>query len=239
MAAQGSDFCITSVRHYLTARAQAGDLAARFVAVIGQTHTIGGLVPAEASAHNTRDLAGLRLAGQPDNGLVQSFQAGLERVGLSRCELIESDSPAETVARGEADVIPATVDTVRRNERQSGLTLRAIPVGLDVYMSGLVAGDHVSSEACLTLRDAIAQALKEQKDNPGDGLSHLLARYPEVDPDDALDGWSAVQPSIFSNGPVGMMTAAGWQDALSQTSSSHGLPHISPLSAYRPDFCAD
>ena len=37
VAAGGSDFCLTSVTHYMRARAQSGDLAARYVAIVVQT----------------------------------------------------------------------------------------------------------------------------------------------------------------------------------------------------------
>ena len=59
MAAGGADFTLTSVTHYLTARAQAGPsgrgsgladgrLAARFVSVVVRRSPMSGFVPADS-----------------------------------------------------------------------------------------------------------------------------------------------------------------------------------------------
>lgn len=231
-----AEFCITSVKHYLSARALLGEVPARFVAVIGQRSTIGCLVPWDSTAREAADLAGSRLGGDPDSPLVQSFQAGLRWLGYETAELVASDDPAQALARGEAEVIAATVDTVRRNERRSGLRLRAIPLNVDIYMSGLVAADDVPAHFVRRLVSGIRSALQQQRENPKAGLSQLLGRHPEVDAEDAVEGWSAVEPFIFTDVPLLSMTAAGWQRAVSHISEAHDLPNIDVESVYRPEF---
>lgn len=237
VAAGGAEFCITSVKHYLSARARFGALPARFVGVIGQRHTIGGLVPADAAARHPGDLAGLRLGGDPDSPLVQSFQAGLRHLGHAPAKLVATNEPAPALGRAEADVIAATVDTVRRNERQSGLLLRAIPLDTDVYMSGIVAGDHVAAETVEAMLTALRGSLEHQRREPDAGLSTLVATHPDVDPEDTRQGWRAVERFIFTQAPLLSMTADGWQRALDATCAAHRLPQLEPESVYRPELC--
>lgn len=237
MAEGGAEFCITSVRHYLTAWSEAGELPARFVAVIGQRHTIGGLVRVDADAASPQGLASLRLGGQEDNSLVLSFQAGLARLGLPPCELIPCEDPALALGQGVTDVIAATVDTVRRNERQAGVALQPIPLNVDVYMSGLVAGDGVPAEVVERMRAALVRALELQRANPKAGLTALLDRYPDVDADDALDGWLAVEPFIFTDRPVGSMTSSQWRETVAHTAQTAQLPHVDAASVFRSEFC--
>src|SRR5688572_29582351 len=63
VASGGSDFCLTSVAHYLTARARFGDLAARFVSAVVQRHPIAGLVAADSVIRTPSDLSGRRVGG--------------------------------------------------------------------------------------------------------------------------------------------------------------------------------
>lgn len=233
----GAEFCITSVKHYLSARARSGELPARFVGVIGQRHTIGGLVAADAPAGEPGDLAGLRVGGDPDSPLVQSFQAGLRQLGLPPGKLVGGDDPAQALAAGEADVIAATVDTVRRNERQAGLSLRAIPLEVDVYMSGVVAADDVPTETVQALLAAAGDALAHQRTHPDAGLAELRAAHPDVDAEDARAGWRAVEPFIFTEAPLLSMAVDRWQHALEHTCAAHGLPSAPPESVYRRELC--
>lgn len=236
VASDGAEFCLTSVNHYLAARQEMGEIPARFASVIGQRHTIGALIPTESPLERIPDLAGQRLAGQADSPLVLALQAALALRDLAPAELVDADQPAVTLGRGEADLIAATVDTRRRNERQAGRELRAIPLDLDVYMSGLVAADHLPLELVTRVRAALCAALQHQRQEPAGGVIELLSRYPDVDPEDALEGWKAVEPYIFTAAPPGSMERERWATTLTFVETTYGLPHPAAETVYRPEL---
>ena len=60
VAAGENDFCLTSVHHYLTARAQDGDLTCRFVAVVVQQSPLAAIVADDSPLRHPADLAGRR-----------------------------------------------------------------------------------------------------------------------------------------------------------------------------------
>ncbi len=85
MAAGGADFTLTSVTHYLTARAQApnGELAARFVSVVVRRSPMSGFVLADSPLTTPADLAGRRLGAPEKSRMVNEFQAGMAMLGLA------------------------------------------------------------------------------------------------------------------------------------------------------------
>src|SRR5258707_12027939 len=110
VAAGGAEFCLTSVAHYMRARAQSPDLGARFVAVIGQRSPMSAIVRADSKITRPADLAGLRLGG-PTAGsmsdLVKEYCAALVHLNLAPAVLQPmeySDGPL-ALARGEIDAI--------------------------------------------------------------------------------------------------------------------------------------
>ncbi|HET7720103.1 MAG TPA: ABC transporter substrate-binding protein, partial [Acidimicrobiales bacterium] len=83
VAAGGADFTLTSVTHYLTARAQSGNLAARFVSVVVRRSPMSGFVVADSPLTTPADLAGRRLGGPETSRLVNEFRAGMDMLGLA------------------------------------------------------------------------------------------------------------------------------------------------------------
>lgn len=238
MAAGGADFCLTSVTHYLRARAQSGDLAARFVAVVTQRHPMAGIVRADSSLTLPADLAGRRLAGPADSALVAEYRAGLEWLGLAPPALVPVDyaeAPA-ALGREEVDVVPDFADLVPRTRRQAGVPVRAVPLGIEVYGSGLVAADRVPADVVERLRSALAAALVRQRQDPTAGVEQLETRYPEVDPRDAVEGWRLVEPNIFTAVQPGSMDARRWADTIAWTAAAHGLDPPEPHTVYRPEL---
>lgn len=239
MAAGRADFCITSVQHYLAARSEERDLAARFVAVFGQQQTIGALVPDDSDIVRLDDLVGRRLGGQADNFLVRGFQEGMAHLGLGPAELVTTpDPPAAALPSGTIDFVAATVDTVRRNERHAGMGLRPLALGLDRYMSGLVAGDHVPDDVAAQMRNALVESFERQRSTPDGGVAELRRRYPDVDADDARVGWLAVEPFIFCGRPAGSMDPDRWRVSVSYAASVLQVPAPDPSSFYRSEFCS-
>lgn len=238
VAAAETDFCLTSVHHYLTARAEEGQLACRFVAVIVQLSPLAATVAAGSTIWRPADLAGARVAAEPDNPQLLEFIATLAHLGVGRPEIVPMANAGakQALARGEVDAIVGLVDGLPRTRRQAGIAVRAVPVALDVYASGLVAGDHVPPPAAWSLRAAVAAALESQRANPEAGLAELRRRYPEADVDDALEGWRLLEPYIFTGVEPGSMNPERWRRTIEFLCDARGLPRLAPESAYHPQF---
>ena len=118
-----SDFALTCVQHYLSARAEHGDIAARFVAMVVQRSPIGALVPATSVVQHPEDLSGCRVGGDPSNPQVIEFMASLDHLGIARPKLVElaPGTAAAALGRGEVDAIVALVDALPRRRRQAGI----------------------------------------------------------------------------------------------------------------------
>lgn len=237
MAAGRSDFCLTSVTHFLTARAASGPLGARFAAVVVQRSPMAGIVAARSGLSRPADLAGRRLGGPSGSNLVAEFQASLEHLGLARAVLVPTDygdAPA-ALGRGEVDVVADFADLVPRTRRQAGLDVRAVPLPVDVYASGLVAGDHLEADVVARMAQALRAALEHQRADPGAGLAELRRRHPEADPGEALEGWALVEPNIFTGAEPGSMDPGRWAATVAFVSAAHGWTPVEPETVYRPD----
>ncbi len=234
------DFCLTSVKYFLTARAQNPALAARFVGVVFCRSPIAAIVIAEAPWREPADLADCRVGGQPGDALVQEYQAALARRGVALSRLVPTpyaEAPS-ALARGEIDAIADFADLVPRVRRQAGAAVRALRVGPELYANGLVAGDHVSHETTGAMNGAVVSALLRQRSQPRAGLDELLRRSPGVDPAEALEGWELATRSIFTGGGVAPMSGARWRATIAYVSSTHALPAVDPESVYRPALAA-
>ena len=236
VGAGGADFCLTSVAHYLTARARLGDVAARFVAIVVQRSPMAALVAEDSTLMAPADLAGCRLGGPSDGGLLADYQASLDHLGIGRSALVPMDylEAWHALARGEVDAVADYVDVLPRLRRVSGAAVRAIPLGVNVYSSGLVAADRLSDEEVADMCAALVVALERQRVNPEEGVDALQRRYPETDRDAALEGWSLVEPNIFTDVPTGSMSADRWAATVRFVSGAHGLAPVPPESVYRP-----
>ena len=238
VAAGTRDFCLTSVHHFLTARAEAGDLAARFVAIVVQRSPLAALVPDGSPIARPEELAGVRLGGSGDHNHTIEFLATLEHLGVGSPSLITpADVDAQSaLGRGEVDAIVGFVDALPRASRLAGLPLRAIPVGLDIYASGLVAADRLSHDTVARMRAALAAALERQRQDPRSGLTELCRRYPETVPDEAIEGWRLLEPNIFVGAEPGSMAPGRWDATLAFLTEARALPRPHPERVYRPEF---
>lgn len=236
-----AEFCLTSVLHYLVARAEDGALGARFVAVVGQRSPMAGLVTADSPMYTPADLGGRRVGGPTGGRLLTEYCASLARRGIAEPAVVSCEygqAPA-ALGRGDVDVVPDFADLLPRVRRQAGIDVRAVRVGADVYASGLVAGDHVSNEVAVRMRHAVAAAVERQRQAPETGLEALRRRYTGVDPDEALEGWRLAEPAIFTEVPVGAMQAERWQATVDHYTAGHGLSATDPITAYRPELASD
>lgn len=236
-----SDFALTSVQHYLSARHEHGDIPARFVAMVVQRSPIGALVPATSSVRAPADLAGCRVGGDAANPQVVEFMATLDHLGIERPALVEL--PAGTgpaaLARGEVDAIVALVDAMPRRRRQAGIDLRAIRVGRDdIYASGVIASDRLADDLVAKVRAGVVAALEAQRLGPGAGLAQMADRYGDDRTDDAPEGWRMLQEFVFTDVPTGSMDADRWRTTLEFLCRARGFDVPAPESVYRPHFVA-
>ncbi len=238
VSAGDTDFCLTSVHHYLTARAQEGELACRFVAVVVQQSPLAAIVASDSRFRQPADLAGARVAAPADNGQFLEFLAALAYLGVDAPLVVRMDGEQARVAlgTGEVDAVVSLVDGMPRVRRQAGVPVRPIPVALDVYASGLVAGEHVPAATAWQMRASVAAALEAQREQPETGLPELRRRYPEALEGEALEGWRLLAPNIFTGAEPGSMSASRWHDTISLLSDARGLPRLVPESVYRPQF---
>lgn len=239
VAAGEADVCVTSVLHYLTALDRFGALPARFIAAVYQRSPMAAVVRATAAAREPADLAGLRVGGLPGDRFTAEYRAALAAAGSGDPVIVPLPYEAVPAAlgRGEVDVVPDFADLVPRIRRQAGLAVRAVPIGPDVYGSGVVAADSLSDALAARVRDAVAAALEQQHDHPDVGLDALLQRYPGIDPDDVREGWQLAAASIFTGAAPAAMDAARWHDTLRHYTTTHDLARPDPETVYRPAFC--
>lgn len=238
VAAGGADYCLTSVTHYLTARAQTSELAARFISVVVQRSPMAGIVSADSSLNAASDLAGRRLGAPAGSRLVAEYQAALAHLGVGPSVLVPVDYDAApgALGRGDIEVVADFVDLTPRVRRQAGIPVRAIPVGLQHYASGLVAADRLSEESVARMRAAVGAALDRQRRHPEAGVLELQQRYPSVDPSDALEGWALAEPNIFTGVPPGSMVPERWTATIDHVSRVHDLPAPPSHTVYRPEL---
>jgi len=238
VAAGATDFCLTSVHHYLTARAQEGALACRFVAVVVQQSPLAAIVGADSRFRQPTDLAGARVAGQAGAPFLSEFLAALAHLGVAPPEVVSLDGGQAMLAlgTGEVDVVVDFVDGMARVRRLAGIAVRAVPVALDVYASGLVAGDHVSPALVGQMRTSVAAALVAHWAAPETGLAELRRRYPEADEGEALEGWRSLVPNIFNGAQPGWMSSERWEQTISLLCDARQMPRPDPPSVYRPEL---
>ncbi|HEX2699035.1 MAG TPA: ABC transporter substrate-binding protein [Acidimicrobiales bacterium] len=238
VGAGGADFCLTSVTHYLTARARGGDIPARFAAVVVQRSPMAALVADGSPIATPADLAGCRLGGPLDSHLVADYQTSLDHLGIGRSQLVPMDylDAWDALAEGRVDAVADYVDVLPRLRRMAGVAARAVPLGIEVYSSGLVAADRLSDDEVAEMCKAVVAALERQRLHPEEGMDALQRRYPDVDRSAALEGWALVEPNIFTDVPTGSMDADRWAATVEFVSAAQGLAPVPPESVYRPAF---
>lgn len=237
VGAGDADFCLTSVAHFMRAHAEDGQVRARFVAVVMQRTPVAALVTSEG-IRRPEDLAGRRLGGRADGGFVAMLQAALVDRGIAPMRVVPLDqADAETaLARGEVDAVAELADVVPQVRRRVGADVRAVAVPVLVYANGLVANDDVDGEVAARLRRALTGCLDGQRDDPNAGLDALLTGFPDVDPDDALEGWKIAERSIFTDQPTGSMDADRWAQTTAFIARTHSLPEPAGNQVFRDGF---
>jgi NitT/TauT family transport system substrate-binding protein len=246
LADGAGDFLLTATLYHLQALAEAGALPVRAVGVLHRRSPMAALVPAGSDIVAAADVAGRRLAapvGTQMGWLAVELQASLRSAGLGQAVVVDMSYPDAyaALARGEIDVIADFADLLPIDQRRAGTPLRAVPVGTDTFTSAVLAADSVPNELVDRFVTAAAASFLRQREDPQRGVAALLARYPAVDPEVAVDTWLRLEPYAFAggHGPVGGMDGAAWERTLRWVAQAHGLAEPAVDRVVRTERLAD
>ena len=230
------DFALTSVAYLLAGQAAAqGHLAARFAAVFHQRNPIAALVAGDSRLRAQEDLAETKVTAS-GSWFVQELDGALAQAGLAPLTVV--DAPGDVRAAlgaGEIDLIPGWVDMPPSYSRE-GLEIRAIPLEVDAYATGLAAADRLELELVSRMRDALAAGYELQREHPELGIEALRRRVPGLSEHHLTTAWSVFEPYAFGRPEPLSMDAERWQTTIDYTAATHGLPTFPAQRVYRQEL---
>lgn len=239
VAAGDADFALTAVPYLLAAQTAArGALPVRFAAVAHQRNPIVGIVHEDSDLREPADLPGARAARWSMPWFAQEYAGALRHMGLGRPAIVETAGDLDAALEaGEIDVIPTWMD-MTLHHRRSGLPLRAIPLDIDVYATGLVAADRLPLELVARMRDALVAGYELCREQPALGIAAFRRRFPDISEQHARANWSLFEPYAFDGAPPGAMEADRWRATIEYTAATHGLAMLAPDQICRPELLA-
>ena len=242
------DFCLTSVAHFLHARADEPELPAKFVFMVARRPHMSAFVVEGRAIESFHDLDGAAVLGEAESPFVREYLALLRHLDAEPGELIEVpyEDVFEALVQGRGDVAADFVDLRPRFDAVAaprGERIRALPffaAGIDIYGSGLVTSqrmiDERPADVAATVR-AVHDALLATRESPATGLDALAERFDDVDRRRAVEGWTAGAALIFGeDGDLGAMDAEVWQRTLAYHAATHGTPELEPSAVFEPGF---
>jgi ABC-type nitrate/sulfonate/bicarbonate transport system substrate-binding protein len=239
VAAGEVDFALTGVAYLLAAQSEAGGrLPARFAAVSHQRNAIVGVVRGDSELMQAADLAGSRVASWIMPWFTQEYAGALEQMGVGPPVVVETQDPGAALGRGEVDVIPTWMDMTLAHRRNAGFPIRAIPLDIEVYPTGLVAADRLPDELVFRMREAFIAGYALHRDEPELGTAAFRRRFPHVSEEHIAANWALFEPYAFGGAPPGSMTADRWQATIDYTGATHGLCTMPGERIYRPELLA-
>jgi hypothetical protein len=238
LAAGSADFALSSVAYLLAGQTEAqGRLGARFAAVFHQRNPIAGFVAHESGLRKPEHLAGGKTAARDGSWFAQELAGALVHMGLGPPSLVRPLGDHTTAfRRGELDVLPAWIDMKPLYEL--ALPIRAIPLPIEVYATGLVAADRLPLEVVERMRDALTAGYKLQREHPGLGITAFRRRFPNTSESYLRTAWSILEPYAFEGPWPGAMDAERWESTIDYTAATHSLCMFPPERIYRPELLA-
>lgn len=237
VAAGRADVALTSVAYLLAAQSMVGGrLPVRFAAVSHQRSPICGVVRDDSDLSSAEDLARRRAASWQMPWFAHDYAGALEYMGIESPTLVDvSDDLEGALGRGEIDVIPTWLDMVFYHHH-AGFPVRAIPLDIDVYTTGLVVADRLAPEVISRVRDAFVAGHDLQLEQPEVGMAGFQRRYPDISEDHIRASWDRFRPYGFDRVPPGTMDADRWEATIGHTARTHGLSLFPGERLYRPEF---
>lgn len=226
LAAGVCDIAVTGISYLLAAQAEAGtSVGARFVAALHQRSPIAGIVAESSDVSEPFDLAGKSIAGHGLSWMVQEYQGAMLRAGFDPGPVVETDGwgyGARSLTRGDVAVIPAWVDTVAGIQSNAGSTMRAVPLEVEVYASGLLAADRVPTDVVARFLTALAGGMALQRVQPETGVHAYHCRYPQVTKEYLRLAWALYVPNaVTCEDPL---LAGRWEASAAFYAAVHNLP---------------
>lgn len=237
--AGAADFAVTGVAYLLAAQAAANtSLGVRFVTTFHQRSPIAGIVPASSDVHGPADLQGKLTAAHGLAWMVHEYEAALAHTGLEPAPMVDAnDGPyaARSLARGEAEVSPAWVDTIPSIQRGAETAFRAVPLDVRVYATGLLASDDVPDELAGRMADAVAEGVALQRAQPEVGIDVYHRHYPKASKDDLHLAWSVYAPNGPGDGAT-LMSPERWEATTAFYARAYDLPAVEVAAVCRPEL---
>lgn len=233
-----ADLALTSVAYHHAGQSAAdGKLAARFAAVFHQRNPIAALVVSDSPLESQEDLSGPTVA-RSGSWYVEEFDGALSEAGLEPLNIVDPPPDGRAaLASGEIDLIPGWVDMPPSYSRD-GLEIRAIPLDVDAYATGLVAADRLAPELVGRVLDALIAGYELQRDRPELGIDALRSRFPSISEDHLRTAWSVFEAYAFDDAGPLSMDAERWRRTIEYTAATHNLPSLPAEQMYRPELVA-
>jgi len=241
IAAGDADFALSSVAYLLAAQTELGGrLPVRFAAVAHQRNPIVGIVRGDSDLEGPEDLAGARAARWSIPWFTQEYAGALAHMGIGPPEIVERSEDLDgALGRGEIDVIPTWMDMTLYHHRTPDLSIRKVPLDIEVYTTGLMVADRVPLELVSRFHDAWVAGYQLQLERPELGISAFRRQYPDVSEEHVRANWALFEPYAV-DGVVapGSMDSERWRETIDYTATTHGLSRFGGERLYRPEFLA-
>ncbi len=243
VAAGMADFALTSVAYVLAAQTAAGGhLPVRFAAVCHQRSPLCGIVRGTDASSSTY-LGGRRTARWRMPWFAQEYIGALEHLDIRAAAIVDMAEHSEgtlarvggALGRGDIDVIPTWIDMAFHHD-DVGFSIRAIPLDIAVYTTGLVAADRLAPQVISAVRDAYVAGYYLQVEQPELGIAGLRRRFPDVSEAHLIASWSRFAPYAFDTVAPGTMDARRWEETIAYTARTHGLSVLPGDRLYRPEL---
>ena len=237
VAAGDADFALTSVAYLLAAQTEAaGCLPVRFIATAHQRNPIVGVVREDSGLRVPQDLPGRRAARWSIPWFTQEYVGALDHLGMGAAEIVDTSSGLDqALGCGDVDVIPTWTDMTLYH-RNAGFGVRAIPLDIPVYTTGLVAADRLPATVVCRMRDAFVAGYDLQLKQPELGIAAFRRRFPNIGEQHVRDNWQLFEPYAFDGDTPGAMHADRWQTTIEHTALTHRLSPFPAEWIYRPEL---
>lgn len=238
VAAGDADFALSGVAYLLAAQTEAdGRLPVRFAAISHQRNPISAIVREDSQLEEPEDLPGARTARWGIPWFTQEYAGALSHMGLGPPAIVDTpDDLDRALERGEIEVIPTWMEMMLHHRRASDLAIRAIPLDIEVYTTGLIAADRLPLELVARMREAFVAGYRVQVAQPELGIAAFTRRFPDVPEKHVRANWALFEPYAFVGGRPGSMDAGRWRATIDHTAATHGLSVFAGEQLYRPEL---